>query len=176
MPSRVREAGTRRLFRVSPGRLLYRRVLSIGRKQWVRISSATQETIDAVVQVVRRPAGITRVPDIPKNGSLLHDASRFNIAESVKVRVVMPLPAGAQDANNVATKVVFANLEDYTVRRAQHRTTERGEDVDTFVTSIVAARSAPRVGQILWSHFLDRHGKPRRSLLLEQRDECSDPQ
>jgi len=137
-----------RRFRMSTERLphsLSLRIQPIGRQQRIRISRATQETIDAVVKVVRRTVRITRISDIPKNSSLVNDASRFNVGESVKVCVVMPLPARTQDTNNMTTQAVFANFEYYTVCCAGHRTTERREDVDTFVPSIAAPRSAPRV-------------------------------
>src|SRR6185503_18161618 len=104
--------------------------------------------IYAVVKVVRRADRVTRVSDIPKNSSLLHESSRLNIGESVQVSVVVPLPAGTKDANNVTAETVFANLEDHTVGCAQHWATKRREDVDAFVTSIVAPGSAPRVFQL----------------------------
>ena len=146
---RVRDALWRPLLNTLLGCLRYLRLFAIGCQQRVRILRATEETIDAVVKVVRRADSIARVSDIPKDGSRLNDGSRFYVGESVKVGVVMPLPARTEDANNVTTQAVFANLEDHAVSCTQHRTTERGEDVDPLVTSIVAAWSAPSVGELL---------------------------
>jgi hypothetical protein len=176
MASRTSQAPGSHLLSISSRDLLHPRVWLIGRQKRIWISRATKETVNAVVKVVRRPYCISGITDKSKNGSRLHNASGFNIAEPVEVRVVMPLPAGPQDTNNVTAQAVFANLEDYTVCCADHRPTEWRENVDPFVSSIVGAWSAPGVGQLLWSHLLDWHGKLRRRVVPEQRNKRSNPQ
>jgi len=99
--------------------------------------------------MIRCPACITSTPYIPKDGSLLHHASRFNIAEPVQVSVVMPPPARPKDANDVTAEIVFAYFEDDPVRGAKYGATQRRKDVDSFVTPVSAARSAPRIFKIL---------------------------
>jgi hypothetical protein len=131
-----------------PGGLLNSRMWRISCQKRIRVLRVTQETINSVVKVMRRPDRVAGVPDIPKDGSLIHKASGLNIAEFVEVSVIVPLPARTQDTNNVTSQIVFPNLEDHTVGCADNRAAQRREDVDTFVTSIAAARSAPSVGQI----------------------------
>ena len=98
--------------------------------------------------MIRRAARIAGISYIPKNGSRLHDASGFYVTKPVQMSIVMPLPARTKDANDVAAQVVFANFEDYAVRGAEHGTTQRGKDVDSLVTPVSAAWSAPGIFQI----------------------------
>src|SRR5262245_47417553 len=119
----------------------------VRRKHRVRILRAAEETIYAVMQMIRCPFRIAGVSNVPQHGSGLHKGSRLNIAKAIEVSIVMPLPTRAEDSNYVAAEVVFTNFEDYTVRCAENRSTERCEDVDTFMTSIAAARSAPGVSE-----------------------------
>lgn len=111
-------------------------------------SAHPQETIDTVVKMVRSAARITGIPHISEDGSLLHGASRFDIAKPVQMSVVMPLPARPKHANHVAAQHIFANFEDYTVCSAEHGTTKRRKDIDSFVTPVIAPRSAPGIFQI----------------------------
>lgn len=125
-------------------------------QQRIRISRAAHEAIDAVVEVRWRAFRVPGIPDIAKDGSRLHDASRLDIPESIKVSVVVPLPAGPEHANDITTQVVFADLEDHAIGRADHRPAFWCEDVDAFVTSIYPAGSTPRIGEIAGRNFLDR--------------------
>jgi hypothetical protein len=51
----------------------------------------------------RRPACIAGVTDIPHDVARQHEISGLQIAESVQVGIVMPLPAGAEDPDDIAT-------------------------------------------------------------------------
>ena len=124
--------------------------------------------------MIRCPNCITRVPDIPENASAPHYGSRSDIGESVEVCVIMPLPARTQHTHNVTAQTIFANFEHHPIRRARHWPAQRRENIDSFMTPIVAARSTPGVLEIRRCNLFNRHRQLRCRIFSKQRYQCSD--
>jgi hypothetical protein len=117
-----------------------------------------------------RIAGITHIAyDIARH----HEISGLQISESVEVRVVMPMPSGAEDPNHIATQSVLTDSQDKTASSGSHRCSFPREDINPLVRPAAAAGGSPRIAKRHWPNTGDgqRQGFWRVCHRQAQRDD-----
>src|SRR5919108_1400390 len=121
----------------------------------------------------RRAAGIAGVADIAHDVARHDEISGLQITESVQVGIVMPLPTGTEDPDDIAADTVLADSQDETASRGADRCSLRREDIDALMPTSTIASSSPSVAKRVWRNT--HHGN-RQSFwwVVKGQTQCND--
>lgn len=138
-------------------------------EQRVRISRASNEPVNSIVQVRRCASGISRITNGADAMALINPLAGPHISELFKMSIVMQIPARPHDPDAVTAKVIIPHSRAAPIGGAEDSRSFGGENIHTFVAPPTTPGSAPRVRKPLSLHALDGNGKYLRSRSERQR-------
>ena len=107
----------------------------------------------------RCPLRIAGIPNVSKNVAGIHNISGPEPSEPVEMGVVVTLPARPEHVDDAPSQLIGSDASDDAVRRAQHRSAVRSEDVDALMRSPSAPWETPRIGDLSpgYAHHRNSH-------------------
>ena len=136
--------------------------------QQLTVARATP-TINAVVQMRRRPArvagGADRAEHVARNNAL----PGIDIGDTVQVRVIVTVAARTQHPDDGTAQTVLADARDDAARGRQHGRAARRKDINALMRAIARPRRTERIAHCAQRHTLHRNRQCAR-LFCGERD------